>query len=295
MELKALRYFLAVADCASFSKAAESLYITQPTLSRQIGELENEVGARLFERGSRKAVLTAEGTYFRRRAEEILALETDVLGEMLSRGDLDGKVTLGLTETAAADFIGEAIELFRAEYPSVTFNIITGADGEITDGLDRGVIDVGVLTGLSEIDKYDFLRLGAGERCGVIVSATSPLSGKELTVGDLIGANAAVSGSPRENGFFSSALGGVFEKLNIVATYNLVSGCAMLAKKGTCIVLAREGAARGLDTDVVFRPLRPEVRLPVFAIWKRHQPHSRAVGKFIWKLSELAKIGNDKK
>ena len=295
MELKTLRYFLAVARQGSFTKAAESLYITQPTLSRQMADLEAEMGVRLFERGSRKLTLTEEGIYLRRRAEEMLALESEIECELGCRkGDLSGVITIGAAETKAMDTVVQAISSFRAKYPHVTFDIVSDTADSVMDRINSGVLDLGLLIEPGDIEKYDFQRLGIDDRCGILMSAKSPLAGKEyVTVDDLVGLPVVANRRPGVRTFYRNALGETYDKLNVVATFNLVGNAALFARRDAGYVFTVEGSVNNFrDDEVVFRPFYPEIRQPTFLIWKRYQPLGRAVGKFIWELSMLTEHSN---
>lgn len=290
MELKTLRYFLAVARYGGFTKAAENLYITQPTLSRQMAELETELGAQLFARGSRKIELTEAGVYLRRRAEEILALEAEIGCELGCRdGNLSGTIAIGAAETKAMETVVGAIASFRERYPLVTFDIVSETADSVTERLDRGMLDLGLLIEPGDIEKYDFLRLGIDDRCGVLMHAKAPLAAKDaVTADDLQGLPVLVGRRAAVRSFYRNALGEAYDKLNVVATFNLAGNAAIFARQGSGYVLTIEGAvAHFCDDEVVFRPFAPELRQQTFMVWKRYQPQSRAVKKFIWELSML--------
>ena len=294
MELKTLRYFLAVARFGSFTKAAENLYITQPTLSRQMAELENEMGARLFERGSRKLTLTEEGIYLRRRAEEMLALESEIERELGCRaGDLSGTITIGAAETKAMDTVVRAITSFREKYPHVTFDIVSDTADSVMDRINSGVLDLGLLIEPGDIDKYDFLRMGIDDRCGILMSAASPLAQREyVTVDDLVGLPVVANRRPGVRTFYRNALGEAYDKLNVIATFNLVGNAVLFAKRNAYVFTVEGSVSNFRADEVVFRPFYPEIGQPTFLIWKRYQPLGRAVGKFIWELSMLTEHSN---
>ena len=175
MELRKLRYFMAVADEENISRAAQSLYITQPTLSRQLIELEEELGVKLFERGKRKITLTEEGMLLRRRAEEMIALEDKLLDEFNSKTeDLGGVISIGAAEANAAAILPEAVTSFRAKYPGVTFDLYSDIATHVKERLDRGILDLGLLIQPGNIEKYDFIKLDISDRCGVLMNAAAP-------------------------------------------------------------------------------------------------------------------------
>lgn len=161
MELRVLRYFLTVVQEQSITKAAEALHITQPTLSRQLAQLEEEVGARLFLRGTRKITLTAEGAFLQRRAEELLELADSTERELLrSKEQTAGTVTVGCGELASVRVLAELFRGFRALYPQVGFHLYTGAADLVKERMDKSLIDVGLLLEPVDMEKYDFVQIG---------------------------------------------------------------------------------------------------------------------------------------
>ena len=284
MELRVLRYFLTLAREENISRAAEALYITQPTLSRQLAELEEELGVRLFERGKRKIVLTEDGILLRRRAEEMIALEQKVECEFRQKEyDLSGVISIGAAETKASEIFPKLITSFRAKYPAVTFDIQSDIATHVKEGLDRGLIDVGLLIEPGDIDKYSFIRLGIDDRCGILMSTDSPLAQKDyITIDDLIGLPIVANKRPSVQSFYRNALGETYDQLNVIATFNLVNNAAHFARQNLGYVFTVESTlteASGLGT--CFKPFYPEIRQSTFIIWKKYQPVNRAVKKFI--------------
>lgn len=294
MELRVLRYFLALAREENISKAAESLYITQPTLSRQLAELEEELGATLFIRGKRKITLTEEGMLLRRRAEEMVELEIKTENEFRQRNEnLSGTVSVGAAETRAAEIFPRAIESFRKKYPDVTFDIHSDIADHVKERLDRGVLDIGLLVEPGEIGKYEFMRLGIEDRCGILMSAKSPLAEKEyVTVEDLQGLPVVANKRASVRDFYRRALGEGFDRLNVIATFNLINNAALFALQDRGYVFTIEGTLANYKNDeLAFRPFYPEISQPTFIIWKRYQPMSRPVSRFLEEIRML--IGHD--
>lgn len=294
MELRVLRYFLALAREENISKAAESLYITQPTLSRQLAELEEELGATLFIRGKRKITLTEEGMLLRRRAEEMVELEIKTENEFRQRNEnLSGTVSIGAAETRAAEIFPRAIESFRKKYPDVTFDIHSDIADHVKERLDRGVLDIGLLVEPGEIGKYEFMRLGIEDRCGILMSAKSPLAEKEyVTVEDLQGLPVVANKRASVRDFYRRALGEGFDRLNVIATFNLINNAALFALQDRGYVFTIEGTLANYKNDeLAFRPFYPEISQPTFIIWKRYQPMSRPVSRFLEEIRML--IGHD--
>lgn len=177
MEIRVLRYFLAVVQEESITKAAEVLHVTQPTLSRQIAQMEEEMGVKLFDRGTRKIVLTSEGLLLRRRAEEILEL-VDKTERELSKQDetVEGTVSVGCGDLAAVQMLPELIRTFHERYPAVTFDLYTATAEHVKDRMDRGLTDVGLLLEPVNMERYDYIRLDKREQWVVVMHPDSPLA-----------------------------------------------------------------------------------------------------------------------
>lgn len=290
MELRVLRYFLTVAREENISRAAESLFMTQPTLSRQIAELEQELGTKLFERGKRKITLTEEGILLRRRAEEIIDLEQKIESEFKQKSEnLSGVVSIGAAETKAASLLPQAITNFRRKFPLVTFDIHSGIASEIKDGLDRGIIDLGLLVEPNDIDKFEMMKLGIADKCGILMSQKSHLAGKEfVTVDDL--ENLPVVANKRQSirSFYRNKLGEKVDKLNVIATFNLINNAVHFAQQNLGYVFTIEGSLnQPLPENTCFKPFRPEISQQSFLVWKKYQPQSRVVQAFLDELRIL--------
>ena len=291
VELRVLRYFLTLAREESISRAAEALYITQPTLSRQLAELEEELGVQLFERGKRKITLTQEGVLLRRRAEEMTELADKTERELRERSEhLAGVVSVGAAETVAAELLVRAVDSFRTKYPDVTFALDAGIADHVKERLDAGLLDLGLLIEPGDIAKYDFLRLGIDDRCGILMNAAAPLARKQfVTAEDLLGL--PVVGPAREGvrQFYRNALGETFDRLNFIATFNLVNNAAWFARLNVGYVFTIEGTLRHFGVpELCFRPFAPELRQTTFLVWKKYQPVPRAVQAFIDEVAMLA-------
>lgn len=295
MELRVLRYFLTLAREESISRTAEALYITQPTLSRQLAELEEELGVRLFERGKRKIELTEEGVLLRRRAEEMTELADKTERELRERTErLAGVVSVGAAETVAAELLVRAVDSFRKKYPEVTFELDAGIADRIKERIDAGLLDLGLLIEPGDIAKYDFLRLGIDDRCGILMNAAAPLAQREfVTAEDLVGL--PVVGPAREGirQFYRNGLGEAFDRLNFIASFDLVNNAAWFARLNVGYVFTIEGTLRHFgSSELCFRPFCPELRQSTFLVWKKYQPVSRAVRAFIDEVAMLARHDN---
>ena len=180
MEFRILKYFLTVVREENITRAAEVLHITQPTLSRQLSQLEEEVGVKLFERGSRKITLTNEGLLLRRRAEEITELVDKTERELIEQEEMiDGRVVVGCGEVASVNLLPDIFKTFSRKYPMVTYELYTGTADQIKDRMDRGLVDIGLMMEPIDIDKYDFIKLDVKERWVVLMKPDDPLAEKD--------------------------------------------------------------------------------------------------------------------
>lgn len=289
MEIRVLEYFLAVAREESVSGAAEFLHLSQPTLSRQLKNLEEELGKQLFIRGNRKIALTEEGMLLRKRAEEITELVKKTEDE-ISRSDdmIAGDITIGAGETDGNRFLTKAAKSLQEEYPFVHFHIISGDRVAVTESLDRGLIDFGLVFGSVDLTKYNSLQIPYKDIWGVVMRRDAPLAKKKtITAEDLIDKPLILSRQAFQNLEFKDFFPCDQEKLNIVATYNLLyNGSLMVAEgMGYAITLDKLINVSG-DSTLCFRPLEPKIEAGISVIWKRYQVFSKAAQFFLRKLRE---------
>lgn len=284
MELRVLQYFLAIAREESISRAAEYLHITQPTLSRQIKELEDELGRRLFVRGSRKITLTEEGMLLRKRAEEITALLDKTESEITAAGEaVSGDVFIGCAETDRMRFLLREMKRMGGDYPGVRFHLFSGHEEAVAERLDKGLIDFALFVGQVNLDKYNYLTFPREDEWGFLMRGDCPLAAKDVVrPADLEGVPLICSRQMLDNNEMSGWLGRDFRELNIVATYNLVFNAALMAEEGIGAVLTIEGVG-GLYANggLCFRPLEPRVTAGLVLAWKKYQVFSRAAEKFL--------------
>lgn len=291
MELRVLEYFLAVAREQSISKAAESLNLSQPTLSTQLKNLESELGKQLLIRGtkgSRKVILTDEGMILRKRAEEILSLVEKAEDEIASADDaVSGDVYIGTGESSIIRIFARTARKLIEENPDIHFHIQSGNSAFVTEQLDKGLIDFGMVYGPVDIAKYEVLNIPFCERWGVLMPSQSELSAKEvITDEDLKGKPIIISkeGNARSliDKWFSSK-----SRMNVVATYNLVLNASMLTEEGLGYTICYDGL---IDTShngpLVFRPLYPALYSDAGIIWKKYQIMSKASRKFLSALKD---------
>lgn len=282
MEMRVLRYFLAVVREESVTKAAEALHITQPTLSRQLSQLEEEIGVRLFDRGTRKITLTNEGILLRRRAEEILQLVDKTERELAEQDEqVEGKISIGCGEIAAVRMLPEPIRTFREKYPRVSFELFSAAADLVKEQLDKGLLDIGLLLEPVDMEKYDFIRLDMKEKWVVLMRPEDPLAEKEsVTAEDLLSLPLILPRRMNVQSELASWFGDYYDKIDVAFTSNLSTNSAVMVGAGLAYALAIEGAALW-DPSITYRPLFPALTATSVLAWKRGQPFSPAATKFI--------------
>ncbi len=283
MEIRVLRYFLAVVREESITKASEVLHITQPTLSRQLSQMEEEIGVRLFERGTRKIKLTNEGILLRRRAEEIIQLVDTTERELVEQDEqVEGKISIGCGEIASVQMLPELIRTFREKYTRVSFDIFTATADLVKEQMDKGLIDIGLLLEPVNMEKYDFIRLDMKENWVVLMRPDDPLAEKEnVTAEDLLPLPLILPRRMNVQNELASWFGDYYGKLNVVFTSNLSTNGAVMVEAGLAYSLVIEGAALWNQSKITYRPLSPALTATSVLAWKRGQPFSLATTKFI--------------
>ncbi len=284
MEIRVLRYFLTVVREQSITGASEVLHITQPTLSRQLAQMEEEIGVKLFERGARKITLTNEGILLRRRAEEILQLVDKTEKELVEQEEqIEGKITIGCGEIASVQLLPELFESFHKKYPLVSFDIYTATADNVKDQMDKGLIDIGLLLEPIDIEKYDFIRLNMKERWVVLMRPNDPLAEKEYVTADELSRLPLIM--PRRlqvQSELASWFGDCYEKLNVSFTSNLNTNAAVMVSRGLgCAICIEAMMAFWDQSKITYRPLYPYLTATSVLAWKRGQPFSPASTKFI--------------
>ena len=281
MELRVLQYFLAVAETESFTKAAEQLHLTQPTLSRQIAELESELGVRLFARGSHGVRLTDDGLLLRSRAQALLALADKTKADFRCKGeDLQGTVAIGSGEYRSTACLADCIAAFRKRYPQVRYTVSSDNTVDICAGIERGLLDIGLVATPVDVQKYDYLRMPVTEEWGALVRTDLPLAEKEaLTPADLVGIPLIEPSNASAGSLISHWFGDDADRAACIARANLPYSAALLAQSNV-------GAAIGVRLPcrydgLRFVPLSPPIRGSTLLIWKRGQRFPAAVSTFL--------------
>ena len=293
MEIRVLRYFLAIAREGSITNAANYLHVTQPTLSRQIKELEEEVGQKLFIRGSHNMKLTQEGFILRKRAEEIVSMVDKTEAEFRSmESTVAGDIYIGGGETRAISYIADVVRELREKYPDIKYHLHSGNEADVTERLDRGLIDFGILVQPADLTKYDCLHLPAEDIWGVVMRKDSPLAEKpsitrqDLRELPLILSRQAIAGSKEDNEFINW-FGSDFDKLNIVTTFNLMYNAAIMVEAGIGYAVGIDGITNtDVNSPLCFRPLEPRMTAGLDVIWKKYQVFTPAAELFLQRLQE---------
>lgn len=288
MELRVLRYFLAVAREGSITAAADLLHVTQPTLSRQLKDLEQELGKKLFIRSSHSIILTDEGLILRQRAEEIVNMVSKLEAEFNSMEDtVSGDVYIGGGETEAMKQIARVVKDLQLKYPNIRYHLYSGNEEDVTDRLDKGLLDFGILIQPADLSKYNYINIPDKDVWGVIMRKDSPLAVKatiqssDLLNVPLICSRQAIQQSYSKNDF-ADWFGEDFEKLNVVTTYNLAYNAAIMVEEGIGYAITLDKIVNtSSDSNLCFRPLDPELESGLNIVWKKHHVFSTAASVFL--------------
>lgn len=289
MEIRVLEYFLAVAREQSFSKAAQTLHLTQPTLSRQLKELEDELGKQLFIRSSKKISLTDDGMILRKRAEEIIDLVHKTEKEMTNNSEqISGDIYIGAGETEGVRLLAKAYKNILESNPDVHLHISSGDSLDVLYDLDKGLVDFGLILGETDTIKYDYIELPYVDTWGVLMRRDSELADKEfITAQDLEDKPLIMSRQAKNKKQMNSWFNNDMDKLNIIATNNLVFNASLMAEEKIGYVLTLDRLINTADSKLKFIPLNPSLTIGMKLIWKKYKIQSKASELF---LSELRKI-----
>ena len=287
MDIRVLRYFLAVAREENISKAAEYLHITQPTLSRQLKELEEELGAELFIHGKRNLSLTDEGMFLRKRAEEITSLMDKTEAEFHQLDEfISGDIYIGGGETLAMNILAEVMSEITQEHPDVKFHLYSGNADDVIDRIDKGLIDFGVVIEPADIRKYETMRLSYTDQYGLIMRKDDPLAKTEyISIDTMKTLPLLVAKRMIDSKYFPEILGIYPEEMNIKATFNLIYNAALLVEQGMGYALTIDHLINTLgNNNLCFVPIEPEITVNLSVIWKRFQIFSKASEEFLNRL-----------
>lgn len=290
MELRTLRYFLAVAREESMTEAANVLHVTQPTLSRQIADLERELGCELFERTNRSTILTESGMRLRQRAEEILSLVDQAESELMDGGRISGNIRIGAGETCAAHLLTETFVELRREYPEVTCELFTGNADVVEERLERGLLDFALVIEPVNVEKYEWLRMPERDCSGVVVAADSEWAALDAVTPEDLARMPLLTSSRTVNRMvdIEAWSGGrlTASDLNVVGRFDLIGNASLIVRSGAACALSIDHLFHLNDPGLRFVPLEPEVGIGSYVIWKKYRLRSRACEEYLRRLRE---------
>lgn len=290
MELRVLQYFLAVTREQSISGAAEALHLSQPTLSRQLKDMEDELGKQLMIRGNRKVTLTEEGMILRKRAEEILDLVQKTEQEIsLSDDIIAGDVYIGAGETDAVHLLAKAARQLQQSYPDIHYHISSGDSSDVLERLDKGLIDFGLLFGPVDTAKYEYLEFPVKDVYGILMRKDSPLAKKDsISPKDLWDKPLIINRNTRDGDILTSWLGKNLSELNVTATYNLLFNASLMVDEGLGYALALDKIINTTgDSNLCFLPFEPLLSVGMNLIWKKYQIFPKAAEMFLEEFKRL--------
>ena len=288
MELRTLRYFLTVAREENMTRAAETLHVTQPTLSKQLKSLEHELGKKLFIRHSFSIQLTEEGILLRKRAEDLVKMADKISQEFLSLDDMTGgELYFGLAESYQIRYLAQEIQKFKKAYPSLHYHITSGDTEQVTEKLDKGLLDFAVLAEKPDPAKYNFIPFPESDTWGLIMSDAHPLTKKKaIRLDDLIGEPLFCS----EQGWnteIAAWAGERFQDLRLEGSFRLSYNGAMFAKEGLgCLLTYRYLIDTSPGSGLAFRPLTPELKANMYLIWKKYQIFTPIAERFLQEIRQ---------
>ena len=284
VETRLLHYFLTVARERNITNAAKALHITQPTLSRQMALLEEEIGAKLFARDCRPLSLTDEGLLLRRRAEEILELLEKTESEVSSREEqVEGSISVGCGELASVRLLAQLIADFSRQHPRVVFDVYTANADQIKRRMDDGLTDIGLLLEPVDMERYEYIRMPVKERWAAVMPSGVPIAKREyVTAKDLAGIPVIMPSRQKVHDEVASWFGSCYEKLQVTAVSNLSTNAALMVRSGLGYALVVEGALPFLEqSEICMVPLYPELTATSVLAWKRGQPFPTATNRFL--------------
>ena len=283
MEIRTLRYFLAVAREENMTRAAEQLHVTQPTLSKTLKALEDELGKKLFTRHSFSIRLTDEGVLLRNRAEDLVSMADKIMQEFVTLDDITGgDIYLGLAESYQIRTLARAIKEFQKQYPELHYHITSGDTEQVTEKLDKGLVDFAVLVETPDYTKYEALIFPHADVWGLVFSADDPLKKKKtITVDDLIGLPLFCSEQSWRNDI-PRWCGDRMKELRLEGSFRLAYNGSMFAREGLGYLLTFDRLIdTSSDSGLVFRPLSPTLENKLYLVWKKYQAVSPIAERFL--------------
>lgn len=297
MEIRLLRYFIAVANHQSISAAAKYLHISQPTLSRQLSDFEQELGTPLFIRGNRKITLTSEGLFLLTKAKEIVELVDKTEANFNQTTEIiSGEIYIGGGETDAMRFIAQTLKDIRQDHPTVQFHLYSGNADDITEKLDNGLLDFGIVIEPTDKQKYDYMQLPATDTWGVLMRKDSPLAKQDfIQPVDLIDKPLLISRQTTVDNELTGWLGQDIKNLHITGTYNLLFNAALMVEENIGYALCLDKLINTSGNSVLcFKPFKPRLKANLNIIWKKHQVFTQAAVLFLEQIRHNIEKNNQK-
>ncbi|WP_296883306.1 LysR family transcriptional regulator [Thomasclavelia sp.] len=288
MEIRVLRYFLAIAREENMTRAAKYLHVTQPTLSKQIKQLEEEIGKKLFIRSNYSIKLTDEGLLLRKRAEDILSMVDKTMEEFQALDDITGgDIYIGAAESESFSYFATVAKDLQLQYPNVKFHLYSGNTEVIAERLDRGLLDFAIIVQEVDLSKYNYIKIPTSDTWGVIMRKDSPLAKKEyITIEDLIDLPLIVSRQGITEDYpklFKEKL----DQLHIVATFDLIYNASVMVKEGFGYALSFDKIVdTSENSELCFRVLKPELKTNMYIIWKKYQVFTPIAEKLLSKMQQ---------
>lgn len=284
MEIRVLRYFLEACRLGSITKASEKLNVTQPTMSRQIKDLEWELGEKLFERTNYSIRLTPAGELLRERAEDILSMTDKTVDDFraLKENEVVGDVAIACAESKNISFLAKCINQLKVSCPGIRFHLYAGDSERVLEKLDKGLFDFAVIVENVDLKKYNCLTVHAVDSWGLVMRRDSELSNRDyIEPEDLIGKPVMVSRQALEADI-PRWLGDNTEKLNVIATLDLSYNGSVLVREGCGYLLTFDGLVNtSSDSILCFKPLMPELTTSMYVVWRKHQRFTKAGEVFL--------------
>lgn len=288
MEIRVLRYFLEIAREGSVTHAAERLHISQPTLSKQLKDLEAELGKKLFVRSSFSVRLTDEGMLLRKRAEDILDMVDKTADEFKALGQIvGGDIRIGCAESDGIKHLARRIKAVQERYPGIRVHLYSGDTEDLAERLDRGLLDFAVIAQAVDLSKYNYLELPEADIWGVVMRKDASLAQREaICIDDLLDLPLIVSRQGlRED--IPRLFGEKADRLNVTATLNLAYNGSVLAREGLGYVLTFDKLVdTSRESQLCFRPLFPRLETRLYIIWKKYQVFSPAAEVLLNEMKE---------
>ena len=296
MEIRTLRYFLAVAREENMTRAAEILHVTQPTLSKALKSLEDELGKKLFIRHSFSIRLTEEGVLLRNRAEDLICMADKIEQEFISLDDISGgELYLGLAESYQIRYLARVIKEFKTRYPNLHYHITSGDTEQIADKLDKGLLDFLVLAELPDSRKYEYLAFPEMDVWGLVIPESDPLSEEDAIRAEALKGLPLFCSEQAWNGDIKKWAGSLFSRMKLEGSFRLSYNGSVFAREGLGYLLTFRHLIDTSDgSGLVFRPLEPTLETTLYIVWNRYQTFTPIAERFLRQLKEAFSAPNNR-